>query len=133
ARSSSTSPFVNRILDVGTGAGNFSVLLAQALPQCSVIHLDSNPAMCAIASQKAARPGVKNHRIACAGVHSAQFPPQSIAAIVAVHSLYAMTAPESAIRLMTGPPAPGGRIFACDAGRPVRRSRLDAIHLEGNV
>src|ERR1700689_3195308 len=32
----------SRIIDLGAGTGNFSVRIAQALPQCRILHVDAN-------------------------------------------------------------------------------------------
>ena len=107
----------SRIVDVGAGVGNFSVSLARALPQCTVIHLDYNAGMCNTAAAEAAQHCLANHQVLCCDVHTANFLPGTIAGIVSVHGLHAMAEPPRVIALMADWLSPGGRVFACDAGR----------------
>ena len=109
-----------RVLDAGAGTGNFSIPLAQALPQCTVIHLEPDPGMCGAARAKAARAGVGNLEFLQCDLSTANFVPGSMCGIVSVHMLYAVPDPHGAIQLLASWLAPSGRLFACDAGRRVR-------------
>jgi ubiquinone/menaquinone biosynthesis C-methylase UbiE len=108
----------DRIVDIGGGTGNLSVALALALPHCTIIHVDANAAMCAIADQKAKRAGVPNHDILASDVWHTHFCPDSVAGITAIHSLYAIAEPTQCVSLLTTWLKPGGKILACDPGQP---------------
>ena len=106
-----------RVVDVGAGTGNFSVLLAQRLSQSEIVHVDADKGMNRVAAEKAARAGVTNHRILHQSAEEVNFPSESVQAIVTVHALYAFKDPEDILRKMNRWLAPGGRLFACDIGR----------------
>jgi len=110
-------PNGTRLVDLGAGTGNISVLLAQRLPQCEIVHVDANEAMNRAAAEKAARIGLTNHRILRQNAEEADFPSESIQAIVTVHALYAFKDPGEIIRKMARWLTPGGHVFACDIGR----------------
>lgn len=105
-----------RVLDAGAGTGDISIPLALELPQCTVIHLEPDSEMCDAARTKAAQAGVTNLEFLQCDLASANFLPGSMSAIVSVHRLYAAADPRKAIRVLADWLAPGGRLFAWDAG-----------------
>ena len=115
--SSWTLPKGTRLVDLGAGTGNFSLLLAQKLPQCEIVHVDANEAMTRIAAEKAARAGITNLQILCRSAEDVEFSRGSVHAIVTVHALNAFKDPRDVIQKMAGWLAPGGHILACDIGR----------------
>lgn len=49
----------HRVLDVGCGTGTLTILLKKAAPQATVVGLDGDPEVLALAREKAAREGVE--------------------------------------------------------------------------
>lgn len=105
------------IADLGAGTGNFSLLVAQAFPSASVVHLDSNPAMNALAKRKAASRGLSNIDVLTTDIDKATFPQASIDAVVTVHALYSFPDPRATIQDIYQWLRPGGLVWACDLGR----------------
>lgn len=105
------------LVDLGAGTGNFSLALAEAFPACRVLHIDGNPGMNAFAEAKAAARGLANVVVQTADIESVHFEPGSLAAVTAVHALYAFPDPDAVVRRMATWLEPGGHVFACDPGR----------------
>jgi len=116
-----------RVLDAGGGTGTFSIPLAQALPHCTIIHLEPDRGMSETARKKAAWAGIGNFELLTADLFSSNFLPRSMSAIVSVHTLCAVAEPRAAIRMMADCLAPGGGLFVCDPCR--RRGWLAALQI----
>lgn len=104
----------SRVLDAWAGTGIISVPLAQALPQCTVIHLEPDPALCAAAREKASEAGVRNLEFLQCDLESANFIPGSMGAIVWAHKPSAQGDPLEASGLLAEWLAPSGLLFAFD-------------------
>ncbi len=108
------------IADIGAGTGNYSLTLAQQYPQARILHIDNNPAMNAIAAGKQLRAGIRNLQILPKGIDSISLPPNSLAALLSVHALYAFPDPWAALSQMYDWLQPGGIALLVDPGRIVQ-------------
>lgn len=106
-----------KLLDLGSGTGNFSVPLARAFGGHRVLCVDSDPAMNEEARRKADGLGLRNMETVEADIERVDFAPGTLAAIVCVHALYTLDDPASVIRRMYAWTSPGGYVFVCDLGR----------------
>ncbi len=107
----------SRLVDIGAGSGNFSLALAELYPDCTVIHLDGNAEMNAIAAGKAAARRLTNIEIRTADIDAFHLEPGSVAGVTAVHALYAFPDPRGVVRRLSEWLTPGGHVLACDPGR----------------
>lgn len=110
------------IADLGAGTGNFSVRAAQLLPDVNVIHVDQSREMNAAAQRKANRERLRRFEVRRAELQSCSFVPGSLAAVVCVHALYAVSQPDVLLKRMHQWLRPGGMAYLADIGRslPVR-------------
>lgn len=106
-----------RVLDIGAGTGNFSLLAARTLPLASVVHLEPDPGMNSRLSAKRAALGLENLSLREQPVQDAEFPVASMDLIVCVHALYTMPDPRAQLCRLTSWLRPGGHAFLCDLGR----------------
>lgn len=106
-----------KIVDLGAGSGNFSLALAALFPDCTVMHVDGNPEMNAIAAEKAAARGLGNVEIRTSDIDAFHLEPGSVAAVTAIHALYAFPDPRGVVRRLADWLEPGGHVLACDPGR----------------
>jgi ubiquinone/menaquinone biosynthesis C-methylase UbiE len=109
----------DRVLDVGAGTGNYTIALAQRLPHCRIVGIDADPVMMRCARAKAERAGLTNVEFVEADAESLAWPEQGAAGIVTVHFLYACVEPQKMIERLARWLRPGGRLLACDLGRPM--------------
>lgn len=105
------------LIDAGAGTGNYSIEMARAFPKAEVIHLDSNPGMNALATEKQLEAGLLNHQILHKPVSEAIILPHTVRAIVSVHALYAFPEPKTVLRRFYDWLEPGGHAVLVDAGR----------------
>jgi len=110
------------LVDLGAGTGNFPTVLAEHFPACRVIHVDANAAMNGVAIKKARERDLSNLDVHLQDVTECNYAAESIAAVVSVHSLYAMPNPVRIVKRMCGWLRPGANAFFCDTGRslPIR-------------
>jgi len=105
------------ILDVGAGTGNFSLLAAEAFPECTVSHVDADEAMIEHAHRKADAKGVSNIRFVRQKIGPDSYSPASVSAIICVHALYAIPQPQRLISAFFDWLEPEGKLYVCDVGR----------------
>jgi ubiquinone/menaquinone biosynthesis C-methylase UbiE len=107
------------IADFGAGTGNFSIALARALPALSVLHLESDAQMLAIAESKAREAKRSNWRAIRFDLDTADWELPPLAGAVTIHCLYATKRPRQLIHRICSALAEGGQLYACDIGRPM--------------
>jgi SAM-dependent methyltransferase len=107
----------DRVVELGAGTGNFTAALAANFPRCQFVHLDDDDSMNRKATQKMKLKDLGNLLIECESSVAASFAPNSLAAVLCVHSLY--TFPEPLVRLSNILQwlRPDGHIIVCDLGR----------------
>lgn len=107
------------VLDIGAGTGNFSVRIAQMLPNVTVLHLDSSAAMNATAQRKAKAAKVNNWQLLNGDIDALYKDLPPVDAVVCIHALYPLPDPLKTIGRMCSVMQPGGYVFAADVGRPL--------------
>jgi cyclopropane-fatty-acyl-phospholipid synthase len=107
----------DRIVNFAGGSADLPARLARRVPHCTVIHVDPNAATCEAISRQSEAAGLTNLHVLCCDVRDAQFFPRSVAGITMIHSLGEVEQPTDFVRTIAGWLRPGGRVFACDAGR----------------
>lgn len=105
------------VADFGAGTGNFSLALAQALPDIQVLHLDSDEQMLRIAATKADMADVKNWRAVAIDLERESWELPELAGAVSVHCIYAMRNPRQFICRLRTQLRQGGHLYACDFAR----------------
>ena len=109
----------HRVLDVGAGTGTLAILIKQQVPGAEVVALDGDPAILAIAAEKARRHGVA---IECKqGLSFAlPFADQSFDRCVSSLFFHHLTAAnkEKTLREIFRILKPGGELHVADWGRP---------------
>jgi ubiquinone/menaquinone biosynthesis C-methylase UbiE len=105
------------VVDLGAGTGNMSTLMGHALPNCRVLHVDSDSAMNAHASSKIRARALGNVFMIESDAERFELPAASVMATICIHSLYTLPNPLAVIDKIFQWTAPGGRVFACDLGR----------------
>lgn len=96
-----------RVLDIGCGPGNFSLLLANA--GFSVIGVDAYEPLVTLAQEKRRAQHLPNLAFKCVNVgHTAAFPAARFDQILNVHFLYAHPDPDAILREAARLLAPGG-------------------------
>lgn len=106
--------------DFGAGTGNFSLILANAFPCSTVMHIDSNSGMNTVAAAKAVAGKIRNLSIVQSDLLALDLPDNSLAGAVCVHTLYATPKPNDLIQKIHDLLQPGGYVFFCDLGRPLQ-------------
>lgn len=104
-----------RVLDVGAGTGNFSLLAAQFFPTAEVVHLEPDAGMNFHARTKAQH--LSNFTVLEQPVERAEFTDASFDLILSIHALYTMPQPQEQLRRLAGWLRPGGQALLCDCGR----------------
>jgi len=108
---------IRRVLDVGAGTGNFSLLAAKCLSLAEVIHLEPDAGMNARAHEKTQTNQLNNLLMDNRAIESADFPAGHFDLVVSVHALYAMPNPQWQLQKFAAWLRPGGLAFLCDFGR----------------
>jgi len=105
------------IADIGAGTGNYSAMIAAALPRSSILHIEPNEGMNQVARAKRQREGLINLDIRQHVAGELLFPAGSLNGVVLVHSLYAIPRPLDLVARIHEWVCDGGFVFACDIGR----------------
>lgn len=109
-----------RILDVGSGAGTLAMKLAAAYPEATVVGLDGDPAILAIARRQAASAGSRATFVE--GLATAPpFPPGSFERVVSTLVFHHLdpAAKRAALARIYELLAPGGAFVVADWGAPL--------------
>jgi ubiquinone/menaquinone biosynthesis C-methylase UbiE len=110
-------PAGGTIADFGAGTGNFSIALARALPALSVLHLEFDPGMLAIAENKARQAKLSNWHAIRLDLDASNWSLPALAGAVTIHCLYATKHPKQVIQRICSALTQGGHLYACDIGR----------------
>ena len=108
------------ICDLGAGTGNFTLRMAEVVPNARYTHLDKDENMNALANEKYVQAGVKNIKIVDSFIQQADFQPASFDLIVCINALNTAPPQEDVLKLMTSWLRPGGWVFVVDFGREQR-------------
>jgi ubiquinone/menaquinone biosynthesis C-methylase UbiE len=108
------------ICDVGAGTGNFICALARDIPYAKFIHLDADPVMNQIASEKYKAAGIEHVDVHCCSAVEAAYSDESFDLVVCVNALYAIHPQEEVLQRIRRWLRPGGTFFVIDFGRRTR-------------
>lgn len=121
-----TAPEVRRVLDIGSGPGVVTCLLAEVFPAAEVVAVDATPALLERAKNRAGRLGVADR------FHTLEAElPQDVAKlgeadlIWAGNSLHHMGDQRAALSAFAGLLRPGGTVALVEGGLPTRRIPRD--------
>jgi ubiquinone/menaquinone biosynthesis C-methylase UbiE len=109
---------VRRALDVGCGPGQFTVLTAEALPDCEVWGIDLAPTMIELARRHASESSAAGRlHFEVADVERLPFPDGHFDAVVSSGSIKHWPDPTAGLREIHRVLAPGGRAFIGEMNR----------------
>ncbi len=114
------------LAEFGAGTGNFSVELARIHQHCTVIHVDSDEAMVAAATRKAAASRLANMQFVQGDVGQVEFADGTLDFAAAIHCIYAFPNPAGFVDDLFRWLRSGGIVFACDPGRIVNVAEWSA-------
>ena len=105
------------IVDVGAGTGNFCKLIAQALPNAHIYHVDSNREMNLRAMAKYALHGLSNITVIEKDIFDVELPSGSIDLLICINSLYALKPQTEVLSLFRKWLKQEGIFYVVDLGR----------------
>jgi ubiquinone/menaquinone biosynthesis C-methylase UbiE len=105
------------LMDLGAGTGNFSIPLAKAFPHATVLHVEPDRGMIALAEKKARSLGLRNISFIRSVAEDLCIEPESLSGAVSIHALYTMPQPQQRLSDVARWLAPGARAALCDLGR----------------
>ena len=122
------------VLEIGCGTGNVLLLAARAVPGATLIGLDPDPRVLAIAARKARRAGV-NMQLDQGYADRLPYPDGSVDRVLSAFMLHHLPGDQqqAALREVHRVLAPGGRLHLLDIdgsppSRPGRLLRLGHVH-----
>ena len=102
-----------RVLDIGSGTGNYSAILSQRFPHCHIDVLEPNSEMLKIGKNK-----LKGHKnIQFFPVSYENFKGGEYDLIICTHVLYTMANTQSVLKSILSQLLPNGHLFLVDLGR----------------
>jgi ubiquinone/menaquinone biosynthesis C-methylase UbiE len=113
-------PASPKICDVGAGTGNYVLNVAKQYPDAEIFHVERDPTMNRLASQKYRDNQIKNVSFVTADVNDHKWDDNSLDVILAVNALYTLPDPNFVIEKIFSALKPGGHFFTIDLGREMR-------------
>jgi ubiquinone/menaquinone biosynthesis C-methylase UbiE len=107
----------NAILEIGSGTGNFTVLLHQHFPHSKIICVEPDENMLKKAKDKFSPSENKNVEFQLTTAEEYSVPLNSVSVCVMMHSLYTFQKPQETLRKVFQQLQPGGYLIVCDPGR----------------
>ncbi|MFI1223333.1 MULTISPECIES: class I SAM-dependent methyltransferase [unclassified Streptomyces] len=121
-----TAPKVRRVLDVGSGPGVVSCLLAEVFPEAEVVAVDATPALLERAKNRARRLGVIDRLQTLAAELPAEIDRLGEADLIwAGNSLHHLGDQRAALAGFAALLRPGGTVALVEGGLPTRRLPRD--------
>lgn len=109
-----SQPPPDRVLDIGAGTGNYSLLVLEKNPNCHVEMVEPDAGMAAVARAKVEN--FPNVRVVSTPI--SEFNWETYDLVVAVHSLYVIPGYQSVLRKVSESISQtGGNSYICDIGR----------------
>ena len=105
----------NAIVEIGSGTGNFTVLLHQHFPHLKIICVEPDENMLKKAKDKFSP--VQNMVFQQTTAEEYSVPLNSISLCVMMHSLYTFRKPQETLQNVFKQLQPGGYLIVCDPGR----------------
>ena len=107
-------PVPNRVLDVGAGTGNYSLLVLEKNPNCHVVMVEPDAGMAAAARSKVDK--FPNARLVSTPI--SEFNWETYDLVIAVHSLYVIPGYQAVLQnISESITQSGGSSYICDIGR----------------
>jgi len=121
-----------RVLDVGCGPGQFTILIAEGLRDAEVCGIDVAPTMIELARAHAATsPAAARLRFEVADVAALPFPDGTFDAIVSSGSIKMWPDPVAGLREMHRVLAPAGRVLVAEMNRTASRQAVSTMAARG--
>jgi ubiquinone/menaquinone biosynthesis C-methylase UbiE len=112
-----------RVIDLGAGTGIFCQAIAELLPEAEIWHVDFDPTMNSIASQKYRNQNIDNIKVVCEHIQRMEFEQGTADLVVCVNVLYAVHPQIAILNKIRRWLKPDGTLFIIDFGR--KQSALD--------
>jgi ubiquinone/menaquinone biosynthesis C-methylase UbiE len=107
----------NAILEIGSGTGNFTVLLHQHFPHLKIIGVEPDENMIKKANDKFSPVENKTVVFQLTTAEEYSVPLNSVSVCVMMHSLYTFQKPQETLQKVFKQLQPGGYLIVCDPGR----------------
>lgn len=105
------------VCDIGAGTGNYLLEVSRHRPNATLVHLDSDPRMNALASQKYRCAGVRRVTFERRSIVDAVLPQSSLDLVICVNALYTFPSRPLVLKKILSWLKPGGYFFSIDLGR----------------
>jgi len=105
------------ICDLGAGTGNFTLAIAEQIPDAEFVHVDFDSKMNEMAAKKYELRQVRSVKILPEYAQQIDFSDCSFDLVVCVNALYAISPQKEILRKVHSWLKPGGRFFVIDFGR----------------
>jgi ubiquinone/menaquinone biosynthesis C-methylase UbiE/uncharacterized membrane protein YphA (DoxX/SURF4 family) len=123
---------VRRILDVGCGPGQFTIMIAEAVPGAEVCGVDLAPTMIELARGHATRsPAAARLRFEVGDVGALPFPDGSFDAVISTGSIKMWPDAVAGLREIHRVLTPAGRALVSEMNRDAPRSAVNAMAARG--
>lgn len=116
------------IVDVGSGSGYYSFLLANLVPKGKVIGVDIQQEMVTHLAQKAQRLGVTNVVSNLGKINSVQLPSKSVDAAFMVDAYHEFSHPNEMMQSIVHALKPGGRVYLLEYRAEDRSVPIKPLH-----
>jgi ubiquinone/menaquinone biosynthesis C-methylase UbiE len=128
ARAVELSPASGLVLDVGTGPGDISILLAQRVPRLRIVAIDLGEHMLALARANVAKAGLTQRiEIARLDAKATGLPPAHFDMVVCNSVVHHIPDPELLFRELKRITRPRAAVFIKDLHRPASKAELEQL------